>query len=102
MRFLVKATIPLEAGNDLVRDPEMASRMKAVMEDIKPESVYFTIGDGQRAMYLIVNMEDASDMVRIAEPLWLAFEADVDAVPVMTQEDVLRGTTRFQEMLEKY
>jgi hypothetical protein len=102
MRFLVKATIPLEAGNDMVRDPEFQSRMAEVMGDLKPEAAYFTIGDGQRTMYLIVNMNDASEMVRIAEPLWLAFEADVDVVPVMLQEDLQKATSTFQDLIEKY
>ena len=102
MRFLVKATIPLEAGNDLIRDPDMQSRMATVLGDIKPEAVYFAIADGQRTIYLIVNMNDASEMVRVAEPLWLAFEADVDAVPVMMQEDLQRASATFQDLIDKY
>ena len=102
MRFLVKATIPLEAGNDLVRDPDMQSRMATVLGDIKPEAAYFTIGDGQRTIYLIVNMDDAADMISIAEPLWLAFEADVDVTPVMGQDDFQRAFPRLEALAEKY
>jgi Domain of unknown function (DUF3303) len=102
MRFLVKATIPLESGNDLVRDPEMAARMQAIMGDIKPEAVYFTAADGQRAIFLIVNMNEASDMVKIAEPLWLALEADVECWPVMTQDDLMKAAPTLEGYAEKY
>jgi len=102
MRFLVKATIPLEAGNDLARDPEMSARMQTVLGDIKPEAAYFTLADGQRSMYLIVDMAEASDMVRIAEPLWLAFEADIECWPVMVQEDLMKAMPIIESYAEKY
>ena len=54
MRFLVKATIPVEAGNDLVRDPSFGDRLHQVLADIEPEAAYFTAQDGQRTIYLVV------------------------------------------------
>ena len=102
MRFLVKATIPLEAGNDLVRDPEMQARMGAVLSDIKPEAAYFAVADGQRTMFLIVNIDEAADMVSVTEPLWLAFEADVEVFPVMGQDDFQRAASRIESLGEKY
>ena len=67
MKFLVKATLPVEAGNALVRDPNLQSRMDTVMGDIRPEAVYFTIENGQRTLYLFVNVENSEDMPRVAE-----------------------------------
>ncbi len=102
MRFLVKAVIPLEAGNDLVRDPEMMQRIQAVLADLKPEAAYFAAADGQRTIYLIVNMNEAHEIARIAEPLWLGFEADVELIPVMVQEDFAKAASFFEELNEKY
>jgi len=102
MRFLVKATIPLEAGNDLVRDPEMGARIQQLMEDLKPEAAYFGAVEGQRAMFLVLNMNEASEIMMITEPLWLGFEADIEMWPVMTPDDLTKGAAKMEDLLEKY
>jgi hypothetical protein len=102
MRFLVKATIPVEAGNDLVRDPSFGDRLQQVLADIGPEAAYFTAQDGQRTIYLIVNMDGAHELPRVAEPLWLALEADVDCVPVMDQADFGKAADFIQQAAKKY
>ena len=33
--------MPVEADNDLVKDPSMGNKMENVMGDIKPEAVYY-------------------------------------------------------------
>ena len=61
MRFLIKATLPVESGNALVRDPNMQSRMEQVMGDLRPEAAYFTIDSRQRTVYFVVNVEGTED-----------------------------------------
>ncbi len=56
MRFLVKVTIPTEAGNQMVRDPNFGQTMQEVLTGIKAEASYFTETDGQRTAFIIVNM----------------------------------------------
>ncbi len=51
MRFLVRATIPVEVGNAMVHDPNMDKQMEKIMGDIKPEAVYFCLDKGQRTVY---------------------------------------------------
>jgi hypothetical protein len=102
MRFLVKATIPVEAGNDLLRDPNFGTRLQQILGDIGPEAAYFTAQDGQRTIYLIVNMEGAHELPRVAEPLWLALEADVDRVPVMDQADMVKATPSIEQAAKTY
>lgn len=88
MLFIVKATIPNDAGNDMVRSgPGMKELIDKVMGDVRPESAYFAIADGQRTVFMIVNIDKPEEMVRIAEPLWLGVEADVDVYPAMSAED---------------
>ena len=41
MRFLLKATMPIQAGNDLVKDPSMGQKMETLMGDIKPEATFY-------------------------------------------------------------
>src|SRR5687767_10211407 len=88
MLFIVKATIPNEAGNEMVRSgPAMKALLDKVLGDVKPEAAYFSVADGQRTLFLVVNIDEAEEMVRIAEPLWLGFEADVDVYPAMSVSD---------------
>ena len=102
MKFMVKATIPVEAGNAMVRDPNMQKSMETVMGDIRPEAVYFAADDGQRTLYLIVNIENPEDMPRIAEPLWLSWKANVTFVPVFTPEDMEKAMPVIGEIIKKY
>lgn len=102
MRCLVKATIPVEAGNALVRDPQFGKRFEAIMQDIKPEAAYFSISHGQRGMYLIVNVNDTAQFARVVEPLWLAFNCDVEITPVVTADDMGSAMGVVQELIKKY
>ena len=102
MRFLVKATIPVEVGNDLVRDPNFGKRMEDILGDIKPEAVYFVPEDGQRTMYLVVNMQDASQLPAIVEPLWLSLKANVICIPAMDQADFAKAAPAIQQAARKY
>ena len=62
--------------------------IEKALGDIKPEAVYFTAKDGQRGGVMIVNMDDASKMPAVAEPLFLSFNATVEFLPAMTPEDL--------------
>ena len=102
MRFLVKATIPVEAGNEFVQDPQFGSRLEQLVGDLKPEAAYFAIQGGQRTMYFIIDVADASQTPAIAEPLWLGFRADVEFIPVMTKADMAKATPAIMQAAKKY
>ena len=102
MRFLVKATIPVDAGNELVQDPQFGSRLERLLGYLKPETAYFAIEGGQRTMYLIVNVADASQTPAIAEPLWLDFRAAVEFIPVMTKADMAKATPAIMQAAKKF
>jgi len=102
MRFLVKASIPVEAGNELVADPQFGKRMESIIGDIKPEAAYFAIEGGQRTIYLITNAKDASQTPAIAEPLWLSLKANVEFIPLMDQADMDRALPSIVQAAKKY
>ena len=62
MRFLVRFTMPLERCNQLAREGKLGETAGAVLEEIKPEAVYFTAQDGTRGGHMVVHMNDASEM----------------------------------------
>ena len=84
----MKLRIPIEAGNKSLRDPDFGAKMQRVLEEIKAEAAYFTTMDGQRGGYVVVSMDDASQIPAIAEPFFLWLNADIDFLPVMLPEDL--------------
>jgi hypothetical protein len=102
MRVLVKASMTTEAGNRLSRNGTLGSVMKSILEDLKPEAVYFGAENGKRTAYLFVNVQDASEIPGIAEPLFLAFDADIDFIPVMTPADLAAAGPGIEKAAKKY
>jgi hypothetical protein len=102
VKFLIKVNIPVEDGNNAIINNTLASTMEKALADIKPEAVYFGLDNGQRTAYLFVNMNDNSDMVKIGEPFLLAFNADIECVPVMTPDDLRIGGAFFEGLVKKY
>jgi hypothetical protein len=102
MRFLLRASIPTDAGNDLLRDPEFGKRMEGMLADIHPEAVYFCLENGQRTVYMVITAEDTSELPRFAEPIWLGLQADVELIPAMTLEDFGKAQTHIQAAVQKY
>jgi hypothetical protein len=88
MRFVVHFTLPPEKFNECVLDGTAGQKLGRVLEEIKPEAAYFCAEGGNRGGFLIVNMESTSEMPRIAEPLFLLFNAKVEFLPTMTPQDL--------------
>ena len=82
--------------------PAMQELIEQVLGDVRPEAVYFTVADGQRTVFMVADIEEASDLVRLCEPLWLAVEADVDLYPVMTAEDLEKAGPVIGQIASKY
>jgi hypothetical protein len=101
MHFLIRATIPVDAGNAMVKG-DMDATMAKVMGDVRPEAAYFAVADGQRTIFMIVDIAEAAELTRVVEPLWLAFEADVEAMPVLTQDDFGKAGPIIAGVVAKY
>jgi len=91
MRFVMKVTMPIEASNRTVKDGSLPRKLQAILADLKPEAAYFTAENGKRGGFFIVNLQDASQMPSMAEPFFLAFNAEVSFQPVMTPEDLAKS-----------
>lgn len=103
MRVMLSFRIDPEKGDALVKEGRIGETMESILEDLKPEAAYFTAVEGTRGGYLVVNMDDASQIPAMAEPLLLGLGATVQMHPVMTPED-LRGAAgeALQQMAQKY
>jgi hypothetical protein len=100
---MVKATIPNDAGNEMIRSgPAMQELIEKVLGDVQPEAAYFSVADGQRTLFLVANIDKSEEMVRIAEPLWLGLEADVDVYPCMSVADFDKAGPILGEIAQNY
>jgi hypothetical protein len=102
MRFLLKVTIPVEAGNAAAKAGKLGSTIQAILAELKPEAVYFTDDDGCRTGFLFLDMQDASQIPSIAEPWMLAFNASIEIHPVMVPEDLARAAGAIEKAVKKY
>lgn len=91
MRFLLKVGMDTAIGNRLAKEGQLGARVKAILQDIKPEAAYFGAENGKRTAFLIIDMKDASQMPAIAEPFFQSFNATIEQIPVMTPEDLAKG-----------
>ena len=102
MRFMLTFRVPPEEGNAAMKEGSFMSAFQSVVEELQPEAAYFTPIEGARGGYLIINMDDASQIPAITEPLFLGMGATVQVQPVFTLEDVPRITEPIEQARQKY
>lgn len=83
--------MPTESGNKMLQDPNFPIRLKGVLNQIKPEAVYFAPIEGERGIYMVVNLLSADMIATIAEPLWMTFNCRLDFTPLMELSDLEKG-----------
>jgi hypothetical protein len=88
MRMLMHVTLPHETFNAAVKDGTVESKMKRILEELKPEATYYTATRGHRSAYMIIDLQDPSQIPHYAEPWFLLFNADCEFHPVMVPEDL--------------
>jgi hypothetical protein len=91
MHILIFATFPHVEFNAAVLDGSAGPKLKAILDELKPEATYFTDHCGERSAILVVDIADASKIPSIAEPLFLTFNADVEIKLVMTPDDLAKA-----------
>jgi hypothetical protein len=91
MRVLIVAKCPVDVFNAAVRDGSAGAKMKKILDEQKPEAVYFTELGGERTALIVVDMADASQIPSLSEPWFLQFNARLEIHPVMTPEDLAKS-----------
>ncbi len=94
MKMLVTIICPIEPFNSMVRDGSVGEIIGRVIDDIKPESIYFTEQEGHRGAVMVVEVPDASAIPSIAEPWFLNFEANCEFRIAMTPEDLMNANLK--------
>ena len=103
MRFLLKVSIPVEAGNEAAKNGRLAETIAEILDELKPEAAYFLADDnGQRTGIFFFEMQEASQIPAVAEPWFLAFNASVEFYPVMIPDDLKKATPHIKKAVKKY
>jgi hypothetical protein len=102
MKYIMKIRMSQERGNEATSDPQFGHKMNELLAEIKAEAAYFTTINGNRGGYIIVNMNDASEMPAIAEPFFLWLNAEIDFLPVMRPEDLAKAGPAMGAAVKKW
>jgi hypothetical protein len=100
MRMLMNIRIPHEPFNSLVRDGKAGEIIRRILEEIKPEAIYFTEQHGMRGAIAIVDVAEPCRVPSFSEPFFLHFNADCEFRIVMTPEDL--GKAGLEELGKKW
>ncbi|MFQ6045542.1 MAG: panthothenate synthetase [Gemmatimonadales bacterium] len=91
MRMLMIVHLPPEKFNKAVADGTAGETIGRILEDMKPEAVYFSEQDGNRGGIIVVDVSDPSQIPALAEPWFLNFNARTEFRIAMTPEDLQRA-----------
>ena len=91
MRMMLRWTVPVERGNETIKDGSLAQTIESLLEELKPEAAYFWPENGERAGLMVFDMADPTQIPQIAEPLFLNVDAAVDFAPVMNADDLKKA-----------
>jgi len=102
MKFMIEAQMCIDTGNEAIKDGSLMKVMEKYLHEIKPEAVYFTIANGTRTMFMVVDISGADKLPRIVEPLWLKFSAEVQMHPIMTAQDLQKAGPDIMHAVKNY
>jgi hypothetical protein len=88
MRMLMNVRFPHEPFNTLVREGRIGKIVRKILDDLKPESIYFTEQGGTRGCVAIIDVNKPSDIPSFAEPFFLNLNADCEFRIAMSPADL--------------
>jgi hypothetical protein len=100
MKMLMTVRFPHEPFNTLVREGTAGELLRRILDELEPESIYFTEQKGRRGAVAIFNVEDSSKIPFFAEPFFLNFNADCRFRIAMSPEDL--GRAGLDELGKKW
>jgi hypothetical protein len=101
--MLLRVSIPVEAGNAAAKAGTLGSTVERILADLKPEAAYFFADDsGQRSCSIVFDMKDTSQIPSVAEPWFLAFNANVSLRPIMNPQDLAKAGPSIGSAAKQY
>jgi hypothetical protein len=101
--MLLRVSIPVEAGNAAAKAGTLGTTIERILADLKPEAAYFFADDnGQRSGSMVFDMKDTSQIPAVAEPWFLAFNANVSLRPIMNPQDFATAGPSISKASQQY
>ena len=100
--MMLHVSLPVEKANEKIADGSLPRILPAILADPKPEAAYFLTFGGKRTALIFFDLADLSQIPAVAEPFFMAFNADVQFYPVMNAEDLSKGLGAAEEAVKKY
>ena len=95
VRVMARISMPVESGNQAIKDGTLGGVMQRAAERWKPEAMYFTTFDGQRTAFMVFDLPDASGIPPFAEPFFMELNASVELAPAMNGDDLQKGLSQL-------
>ena len=102
MRMLFKVNMPVQEANAAMKNGSFGATVHSILEGMKPEAAYFAEDKGMRTGFIFVDVATESDIPRLAEPWFLAFNASVELHPAMTAADLEKAGPSIEDAVKKY
>jgi hypothetical protein len=100
MKMLLRAVFPIEPFNSMAKEGTVGKSIGKILEELKPESTYFTLTDGERTGLMVINVNKPSDYVKYAEPFFLQFDAECSFDILITPDEL--KNSGIEEIGKKY
>ncbi|HEX5117645.1 MAG TPA: hypothetical protein VFW65_20820 [Pseudonocardiaceae bacterium] len=91
MRTLLRIHMRGDVANRAIQDGTLPKTLEELLDRVHPEASYFFADNGQRAAFVVFDLEDSSQIPAISEPLFSRLGAEVDYTPVMNGDDLRKG-----------
>jgi hypothetical protein len=102
MRCLLKVSLPVETGNAAIVDGSLPKTIESILGDLKPEAAYFAEDRGRRTGFIVFDLKDPSQIPGVAEPWFLAFNAEVEFHPAMNLEDLKKAAPGIERAVKNF
>jgi len=94
---MLRFTIPVERGNEAIKNGALEKSFASLTELLKPETAYFLPDGGERGGVMVFDMTDPAQIPSIVEPLFRSLDAAVEFTPVMNADDLKRGLAKLKK-----
>jgi hypothetical protein len=88
MRMFLRVQLEAEAANQAIKDGSLSTIIEGFIKAAKPEGVWFTPLDGQRAMVAVFDLASTAQIPRLAEPFFDTLNARFELSPAMDMADL--------------
>jgi hypothetical protein len=100
--MMMRVSIPVETGNAAAREGTLGSTIQRILDDLKPEAAYFAEDEGKRTGYIFFDMKESSEIPKVAEPWFLAFNASLTVRPAMNSQDLAAAAPGIKRAVQGF